>query len=336
MPLRLAFLLALTSAVAACSPASMPDAGSAGVAPARANPAPGEAVRIEQWPFRGVPLRVSAAFDPMAGPDGTYFYTTVYASRSLQQAVYLSLAQFDGRTIVSPGYVFGGFQVQAICSAYDPVTHWIWTCIGYQNVAGGPFSSIRLRFGLPNASQYEYHNLTWLVAARNALFVYDRPDRQPPAIYAFDKNDGSLLSTTTYPASATIASAVAGPDGNLWYVQSGGRAIATLDAAGSLTTYSLPKRVVATALAPGGDGALWFTIGNAPAIGRITTEGAVSRYALPEVRSRALAIAGDAAATTACKVRPIWFILGLRTSAASGTSPYKPRGYGRISYSCGS
>jgi streptogramin lyase len=68
------------------------------------------------------------------------------------------------------------------------------------------------------------------------------------------------LSVTEFPiptANSTPFSITAGPDGNIWFTETGGNKIGRISLAGTITEFSAPG-------APGGitagpDGALWFT-----------------------------------------------------------------------------
>jgi streptogramin lyase len=98
-----------------------------------------------------------------------------------------------------------------------------------------------------------------------------------------------------------------GPDGNLWFTESGSGRIGQMTPAGVLTEFTLPK-VPAPAGSPPGtaattaspaaitaapDGALWFT-GIPGEVGRITTSGVVSEFAVPDVPPPAGSPAGTA------------------------------------------
>jgi hypothetical protein len=77
-----------------------------------------------------------------------------------------------------------------------------------------------------------------------------------------------------------------GPDGALWFTQSGfGRkaadGIGRMTTDGHSTSWPLPhRRANPTRIAAGSDGALWFTERDSHAIGRITTAGAISEFPL--------------------------------------------------------
>ncbi len=77
--------------------------------------------------------------------------------------------------------------------------------------------------------------------------------------------------------------AVEGPDGALWFCESGASKIGRFDPdRGSFTEFSLPtKNATPIGIALGGDGNLWFAEKAADKIGRITPRGAIAEFALP-------------------------------------------------------
>jgi streptogramin lyase len=70
---------------------------------------------------------------------------------------------------------------------------------------------------------------------------------------------------------------VAGPDGNLWFTNSGNNSIGTVTTAGTFTSYTGMGISTPRGITVGSDHNLWFT--NANAIGKITTTGTVTLYA---------------------------------------------------------
>jgi streptogramin lyase len=88
-----------------------------------------------------------------------------------------------------------------------------------------------------------------------------------------------------------------GPDGNLWFAESGADRIGRMTPSGVLTEFSLPETsppgsvdlpsrygstVGPTVITTGPDGALWF-VGQPGEAGRITTSGTVTEYPVPDV-----------------------------------------------------
>jgi len=86
------------------------------------------------------------------------------------------------------------------------------------------------------------------------------------------------LSGGTRPEGIT-----AGPDGNVWFTEAGGRgAIGMITPSGTITQYTagLTQNSQPTAITAGPDGNLWFTeTANPGRIGRITPSGAITEYA---------------------------------------------------------
>ena len=113
-----------------------------------------------------------------------------------------------------------------------------------------------------------------------------------------------------------------GPDGNLWFTETGADKIGRMTPAGVLTEFPLPAVAAPagstgpppgpTAITAGPDGALWFT-GIPGEIGRITTAGVVTEFAVPAVPPPAGSPAGTAstpATATAIAAGPdgaLWF-----------------------------
>ncbi|MEU0968947.1 hypothetical protein ABZ357_27315 [Streptomyces sp. NPDC005917] len=80
---------------------------------------------------------------------------------------------------------------------------------------------------------------------------------------------------TEYPITTTAdslpAGIAAGPDGAVWFIQSGAARIGRIAADGTVTDHPTPSPGSAPfAIAPGPDHALWFTEQSAGRIGRIT------------------------------------------------------------------
>ncbi len=92
-----------------------------------------------------------------------------------------------------------------------------------------------------------------------------------------------------------------GPDGNLWFAETGADRIGRMTPAGVLTEFPLPAVTVPagstgpppgpTKITVGPDGALWFT-GIPGEVGRITTAGVVTEFAVPLVPPPAGSSAG--------------------------------------------
>lgn len=77
-----------------------------------------------------------------------------------------------------------------------------------------------------------------------------------------------------------------GPDGALWFVESGGNKVGRITTAGVVTEYPIPTASsLPVIIVAGPDGALWFTESSSNQIGRITTAGVVTEYHLPTAAS---------------------------------------------------
>ncbi len=93
----------------------------------------------------------------------------------------------------------------------------------------------------------------------------------------------SEASITEYsPASgAGPEGIVAGPDGNLWFVNNKTNKVGKITTTGKVTEYSLPTGSGPIAIAVGPDKNLWFTDRETSKVGKITTAGTITEYALP-------------------------------------------------------
>ena len=89
-------------------------------------------------------------------------------------------------------------------------------------------------------------------------------------------------SAKRYTVGSGPYGVTAGPDGAIWFTETGAGAIGRLTIDGHLTQYPLNSGLVPGGIAPGPDGALWFTVGQSSSfIGRITVHGHVTLYSVP-------------------------------------------------------
>jgi streptogramin lyase len=108
----------------------------------------------------------------------------------------------------------------------------------------------------------------------------------------------SALTPTVTEHAVTTASSqprgvAAGPDGALWFAESGANSIGRMATSGIVTNeYTLPNPSSdPEGITTGPDGNLWFTEGTGNRIGRITPAGVISEYPVPTLSSGALSIA---------------------------------------------
>ena len=109
-------------------------------------------------------------------------------------------------------------------------------------------------------------------------------------ITEFDGN-GAIVRITTagavtrYPlpgANSNPFFITAGPDGALWFTESGGSKIGRITTAGVLTEFPLKEASsYPEGITAGPDGALWFTENLTNKIGRITTSGVITEFPIP-------------------------------------------------------
>ena len=91
--------------------------------------------------------------------------------------------------------------------------------------------------------------------------------------------------TPTGPGISFPYGIAAGPDGALWFTNSGNNTIGRITTTGLVTNYTAPGIDIPWGITLGPDGALWFTnLGN-NTIGRITTAGLVTSYTGPGISS---------------------------------------------------
>jgi virginiamycin B lyase len=81
------------------------------------------------------------------------------------------------------------------------------------------------------------------------------------------------------------AGITAGPDGALWFTETGANKIGRITTTGEVTEFPLPEpNSYPFCITVGPDGALWFTEQLVYRIGRITTDGAITEFPLPTFR----------------------------------------------------
>ena len=85
---------------------------------------------------------------------------------------------------------------------------------------------------------------------------------------------------TEYPLptpDAFAADITPGPDGALWFTESGADKVGRITTAGVITEFTLPTAdTLPGPIVAGADGALWFGEGNTNKIGRMTTAGVLT------------------------------------------------------------
>jgi virginiamycin B lyase len=73
-----------------------------------------------------------------------------------------------------------------------------------------------------------------------------------------------------------------GPDGNLWFTESGGNRIGTITTGGTVTEYDIPTSSSGPeGITSGPNSALWFTELRGDKIGEVTTGGSITEYSIP-------------------------------------------------------
>jgi streptogramin lyase len=104
----------------------------------------------------------------------------------------------------------------------------------------------------------------------------------PSQIFRLNPANGQVVNTYTLAEGSVVADMSAGPDGALWYADSGLNEIARLAPDGTFTHYPVPTANSGLfGISNGCDGALWFTERTANKVGRISTSGTISEYNVP-------------------------------------------------------
>lgn len=104
----------------------------------------------------------------------------------------------------------------------------------------------------------------------------------PSQIFRLNPANGQVVNTYTLGTNSIVSDLSAGPDGALWYADSGLNEIGRVATDGAITHYPVPASNSGLfGIANGCDGALWFTERKANKIGRITTSGTITEYTVP-------------------------------------------------------
>jgi uncharacterized protein (TIGR03437 family) len=133
------------------------------------------------------------------------------------------------------------------------------------------------------------------------------------------------VTFTEYPLGTAMSQPsgiAAGPDGALWFTESGANQIGRITTAGTITEYRVPTAASEpTGITKGPDGALWFAEYGAKKIGRVTVAGVVTEYPVPTTNGQpAYSAFGIATGPDGA----LWFL----QSVGSGLAV--PGGIGRI------
>src|SRR5438046_96686 len=105
---------------------------------------------------------------------------------------------------------------------------------------------------------------------------------------------GTVISEYAIPTANSLSGTiVAGPDGNLWFTESGASKIGRITTFGEITEFPLPPpNSQPIGIAPGTDGNLWFTEAAGNKIGRITPTGTITEFVVPTPASTPFIITG--------------------------------------------
>jgi uncharacterized repeat protein (TIGR01451 family) len=113
---------------------------------------------------------------------------------------------------------------------------------------------------------------------------------------------GAVTEFAIPTAGSNSQGITAGPDGNLWFTESGGNKVGKITPAGAVTEFPIPTpNGEPQGITAGPDGNLWFVEWNGTKVGKITPAGAVTEFSLPVAGSAPLAI-------TAGPDGNLWFV----------------------------
>ena len=158
-------------------------------------------------------------------------------------------------------------------------------CARADSLAGGssyPPITVTVNVG-PNAASQVTNQVTVSGGGSSGASANDSTLINPPGV-------GSIWE---YPltSGSVPEGIVTGPDGALWFTESGGNKIGRITTSGSISEFPVPTASsYLYGIAAGPDGALWFTEYGGNKIGRITTAGSISEYSIPTAGSQPLEI----------------------------------------------
>jgi virginiamycin B lyase len=91
--------------------------------------------------------------------------------------------------------------------------------------------------------------------------------------------DGSIVEVALPTSDARPGGITNGPDGTIWFTESGAGKIGRITADGQITEFDLPDvDKDPSDIVAGRDGALWFIYHTASRVGRITSDGDIVTY----------------------------------------------------------
>jgi streptogramin lyase len=105
---------------------------------------------------------------------------------------------------------------------------------------------------------------------------------------AHAEDSGVVINEFSVPTADGNATAITvGPDGNTWFIETGGNKVGRITTGGVITEFAIPTADSNPEdITPGPDGNLWFTESNTDKVGRIKTSGVIAEFAVPTAHSR--------------------------------------------------
>jgi len=110
----------------------------------------------------------------------------------------------------------------------------------------------------------------------NSLWAVDSHNNKIDQLTLSPTTD-KITGQTVYSPTGVPGNITVGPDGNLWFTESG-NAIASMTPTGVFTYFGLPSGSQADYLTNGPDNAVWFTDSTTNSVGRISIAGNVTEY----------------------------------------------------------
>ncbi len=233
----------------------------------------------------GVPLRYSGALTPATG--------------NIVESSILTTFQDDG--LISVGPAANGLMW---VNGYQLASGIAFINNGFTDIENAAVKSIG-SFNTPDADVLN----AMTFGPDGALYVANDPfynSTLPSRIFRVNPVNNAITATITLPAGSNVQQLASGPDGALWFTDSGLNKIGRMTTGGHVTYYNIPSANGGlSGITAASDGALWFTETAANKIGRISTAGSVTEYSVPSSGAQPQGI--SAGAPGACIPGTVYF-----------------------------
>jgi uncharacterized repeat protein (TIGR01451 family) len=236
-------------------------------------------------------------FGITVGPDGDLYFTELNAQR---------IGRIDPRTHIVTEFSSPTTGQPAEITAGPDGNLWFTESNSNQIGQFNPTTQVVTEYAIPTANSFP-NGITagpdgniWFCE----LFANQIGRINPTTHVITEFRTPTSQSTSIGNSGSAPAYITAGPDGNLWFTESGGNKIGRIDPTTlAITEFALPATFYnPSAIARGPDGNIWFVQTGANQIGRINpTSGAVTEFQIPTANSYTVGITGGADGN-------IWFI----------------------------